>query len=85
MKRLSLLQGNLGTDVDGEVGDRDPHQIGRENLQHLGADHAARLQGLVVGGMPGVELARPQHRPLAIDPLAADVGVVRRRTACVGA
>ena len=44
LQGLAGLQRNFRQHVDRNAGDRNPHQIVGENLQHLRVDHASRLQ-----------------------------------------
>ena len=44
LQRLAGLQRNLRDDIERLAADRNPHLVIAEELQHLGADHRARLQ-----------------------------------------
>ena len=65
LQGLALLQRNFRDHIDREAGDRDPHQIGGENFQHLRIDHAARLQHEL--GRHAANLLGGKHRKHGID------------------
>ena len=65
LQRLPFLERDLGEHVDRKARDRDPHQIGRQDLQHLRIDHASRLQHEI--GRNAACLLGGKHRQHWID------------------